>query len=292
MREAALYIDGLSLHHYTRVGDKVIIHKCADDNEKYTSKQGEDHFRGSATDFDEKDWFGIMKAALMMDEIITKHAAIMDKYDPEKKVALIVDEWGTWFDCEPGTNPGFLYQQNTLRDAVSAAATLNIFNNHSDRVQMTNIAQTINVLQAMILTEGDRMVLTPTYHVYNMYKVHQDSELLNCGIVSDEYKYNGEKIQKINSTVSLDCKGIIHITLVNMDPNEPATVVCYVSEYGSFSLKHGEILTSENMNDMNTFDVPDRIKPEKFMGAVIKGDKVIIEMPPKAIVMLALEQVK
>lgn len=113
-----------------------------------------------------------MKAALFTDELVSRHIAIMDQYDPDKKVALIVDEWGTWFDNEPGTNPGFLYQQNTLRDAVSAGTSLNIFNNHADRIHMTNIAQTVNVLQAMVLTEGEKMILTPTYHIYDMYKVH------------------------------------------------------------------------------------------------------------------------
>ena len=89
-----------------------------------------------------------------MEELVTRHSTIMDKYDPNKKVALAVDEWGIWTDVEPGTNPGFLYQQNSLRDAIVAATTLNIFNNHSDRVRLANLAQTVNVLQALVLTQG------------------------------------------------------------------------------------------------------------------------------------------
>ena len=169
MREAGMYMDGLALHYYTRLGDPVIELHMPDGNMKML--RDESRSRTSATVFGEKEWFGTLKAAIRTEELIEKHAHIMDEYDPEKRVALIIDEWGTWFDCEPGTHPGFLYQQNTLRDALVAGTCLNIFNNHSDRVRMTNIAQTVNVLQAVILTEGDKMVLTPTYHVYDMFKV-------------------------------------------------------------------------------------------------------------------------
>ena len=141
MREAGRFMDGLSLHYYTVARD-------------WKNK-------GSAIDFDERDWFMTMKKTLMMDELVTRHSTIMDQYDPDKRVGLIVDEWGTWHDPEPGTHPRFLYQQNTLRDALVAGINLNIFNNHCDRVQMANIAQTINVLQAVILTEGEKMILTP-----------------------------------------------------------------------------------------------------------------------------------
>ena len=185
MKHSGLFLDAIALHYYTRIGDKVVTVHDVDGNERYL--RNEENSRGSATDFKEDAWFGIMKSTLHTDTIVKKHSAIMDKYDPEKRVALIVDEWGTWFDCEPGTNPGFLYQQNTIRDAVSAASSLNIFNNHSDRIRMTNIAQTINVLQAMILTEGEKMILTPTYHVFEMYTVHHDAQLLDTAMVTDKY---------------------------------------------------------------------------------------------------------
>ena len=166
--EAGHLMNGLSLHYYTLPTGS------------WTGS------KGSATDFDEEGWFKTLKQTLVMEELVTKHSVIMDKYDPEKKVALIVDEWGAWYDVEPGTNPGFLYQQNTLRDALIAGINLNIFNNHCDRVQMANIAQLVNVLQAVILTEGDK-ILVPTYHVFDMYKVHQDAELLSVDFESIDY---------------------------------------------------------------------------------------------------------
>jgi alpha-N-arabinofuranosidase len=144
MKNAARQMDGLSLHYYTIPG------------EFWEGK-------GSATDFEEDEWFITLKKALKMDELINKHGTIMDQYDPKKRIAMIVDEWGAWYDVEPGTNPGFLYQQNTLRDALIAGITLNIFNQHADRVKMANIAQTANVLQAMVLTDGADMILTPSY---------------------------------------------------------------------------------------------------------------------------------
>src|SRR5690606_16205400 len=135
----------------------------------------------------------------LMEELVVKHSAIMDKYDPEKRVALVVDEWGGWYEVEPGTNPGFLYQQNTMRDAVIAGMTLNIFNNHAERVRMANLAQTINVLQAVILTEGEKMLLTPTYHVMEMYKVHQDAQLIPLHIKCGDYTFGDEKIPAISA---------------------------------------------------------------------------------------------
>ena len=160
--------------------------------------------KGSATDFSEKQYFETMKSALQMEELVTKHGAIMDKYDPEKKVAMVVDEWGGWYDVEPGTNPGFLYQQNTMRDAMIAGATLNIFNNHADRVRMANLAQTINVLQAVILTNKEKIVLTPTYHVMEMYNVHQNATMLPLQMISDNYKFGDETLPSLSASASKD----------------------------------------------------------------------------------------
>ena len=152
----------------------------------YTSVHPEGwDIKGSATDFDENVWCKTLNKALYMEELIKRHGVIMDEYDPEKKIGMIVDEWGTWYTCEPGTNPGFLYQQNTMRDALVAGITLNIFNKHSDRVKMANLAQMVNVLQSVLLTEGDKMVKTPTYHVFNMYKYHQDATLVESSIETE-----------------------------------------------------------------------------------------------------------
>ena len=286
MKHSSLFLDAIALHYYTRIGDKVVTVHDVDGNERYL--RNEENSRGSATDFKEDAWFGIMKSTLHTDTIVKKHSAIMDKYDPEKRVALIVDEWGTWFDCEPGTNPGFLYQQNTIRDAVSAASSLNIFNNHSDRIRMTNIAQTINVLQAMILTEGEKMILTPTYHVFEIYTVHHDARLLDSAIVTDKYSYDGMELDKVNATISKDENGKIHMTLVNIDPNENADVTCHIADFGKISVGEGRVLTAEKMNEMNTFENPDMVKPELFQNYEVDGDTVRIHMPSKSVVVLTV----
>ncbi|NLX69915.1 MAG: alpha-N-arabinofuranosidase [Clostridiales bacterium] len=268
MREAGRFMDGLSLHYYTVPGD-------------WSNK-------GSATEFDEREWFVTMKKTLVMDDLITRHSSIMDYYDPEKRVGLIVDEWGTWYDVEPGTNPGFLYQQNTLRDALVAGINLNIFNNHCDRVHMANLAQTVNVLQAMILTEGERMVLTPTYHVFYMYKVHQNSRLLPVEIENSQYSYKDDSIPQVSVSSSKDDQNRIHISLCNLDPNSYAHISCELRGADKSNVS-GTILTADQMNVHNTFDEPDKIEPVEFHGASIAGNSLDIKLPPKSVVVLTLE---
>jgi alpha-L-arabinofuranosidase len=181
--------------------------------------------KGSAKDFTEDQYFTIMQRALEMEELIQKHVAIMDKYDPEKKVDLYVDEWGGWYDVEPGTNGAFLYQQSTMRDAMLAGATLNIFNNHADRVKMANIAQAINVLQAVILTDGEMMILTPTYHVMKMFNVHQDATLLPSEIHNGLlYNHGKESLPAISCSASKTQAGDINISVVNIDAQKANTV--------------------------------------------------------------------
>src|SRR6202000_2215373 len=170
----------------------------------YTIPSGNWGHKGSATNFDEKEYFSTMVNALKMEELVTKHSAIMDKYDPKKNVALVVDEWGVWTDVEPGTNPGFLFQQNSMRDALIAATNLNIFNNHCDRVRGAALAQTINVLQFLILTDKEKMVLTPTYHIFDMYKVHQDAAFLPIKLNSPDYTVDGKNLPAINASASRD----------------------------------------------------------------------------------------
>ena len=207
-RNGRFLMNGLSLHYYSLGGSWPP--------------------RLAATGFAEEDWFVILRDARHMDELLQRHTTIMDQYDPEKEVGLIVDEWGTWYTVEPGTNPGFLYQQNTMRDALVAALHFDIFHRYCDRVQMTNIAQTVNVLQAMILTEqgGDRLILTPTYHVFEMYKVHQDATLLPLTLTSDEYTFGDTTIPAISATASRDSAGRVHLSLSNADPNTDHTVTC------------------------------------------------------------------
>ena len=195
---------GVSMHYYTLAGPW--SHK------------------GSATAFGEDEYFKAMSRCLKMEEIVDKHSAIMDKYDPEKRISLVVDEWGIWTDAEPGTNPAFLYQQNSLRDALIAATTLNIFNNHADRIKMANLAQTVNVLQALILTDKDKMLLTPTYHVFDLYKVFQNSHSLAIQLFAPEYSYGGGKIPAVNASAAKDSDGVVHIALVNLDPVKRVSV--------------------------------------------------------------------
>jgi len=267
MREARHMMQGLSLHYYTVPGP-------------WNNK-------GSAAEFSEAEWFTTMMKTLRMEELVTRHSTIMDRYDPDKKVALIVDEWGTWYNVEPGTNPGFLYQQNTLRDALVAGINLNIFNNHCDRVQMANIAQLVNVLQSVILTEGEKIILTPTYHVFSMYKVHQDAELLPIELESGEYRFDDKVIPQISASASVDANGKIHISICNISHNETADFDCLLRGI-TVSSVYGTILTAKEMNAHNTFEDPDNVKPEAFDGATINDGKLHVSMPPMSVVVLTL----
>jgi alpha-N-arabinofuranosidase len=263
-------INGISLHYYTIPGEW--LHK------------------GSATEFTEAEWFLTMQKAYHIDELIRKHGAIMDEYDPGKKLGLVVDEWGSWLDPEPGTNPGFLYQQNSLRDALTAALHFNIFNNHSGRVRMANIAQTINVLQALILTEGAAMVLTPTYHVFDMYKVHQDAVLLPLFVETGEYQQANTSIPTISASASESREGRIHISLTNVDLKKEQGVKIELPGLTlSPSVKiTGQIITAENMTAHNTFDNPDVVKIKDFNHILVTGGYLTVELPPLSVVTIEL----
>jgi alpha-L-arabinofuranosidase len=260
-------VEGVALHHYSVIdwGKK-----------------------GDAVDFTENLYFKTMKQALKMEELVTKHSTIMDKYDPEKKIALVVDEWGGWYDVEKGTNPGFLFQQNTMRDAMIAGTTLNIFHKHCDRVRMANLAQTVNVLQAVILTKEEKMLLTPTYHVMEMYKVHQDATLLPLEIKSDDYVLEGEKLPAISASASIDAKGLTHISVVNIDAKKENTITIDIQE-GKYSSVSGRILTSKKLQDFNSFESPNKIKPEAYTQAQLKGNKLTMKIPPFSVVVLELK---
>lgn len=259
-------LEGVALHHYSFV--------------EWTNK-------GSATDFTEEQYFKTMKTALMMDELVTRHSTIMDKYDPKKKIALVVDEWGGWYNVEQGTNPGFLYQQNTMRDAMIAGTTLNIFNNHADRVRVANLAQTINVLQSVILTKEEKMILTPTYHVMEMYNVHQDAKLLPITLKSNDYVLGNEKLTAVSASASIDNNGATHITLVNIDAAKPQDVsVGFYSKYQSVT---GRILRAAKLQDFNTFEGPEKIKPVAFKDAQLRENNLTLKLPPFSVVVLELK---
>jgi alpha-N-arabinofuranosidase len=254
----------------------------------YTIPSGDWGHKGSATSFTEDEYFKTMVNCLRMEELVTKHSAIMDKYDPEKKVGLIVDEWGVWTDPEPGSNPGFLYQQNSLRDALIAATTLNIFNNHCDRVKGAALAQTVNVLQSLILTDKEKMLLTPTYYIFEQYKVHQDAKYLPIKLNVPDYEVDGKKIPAINVSASQDAAGKIHISLVNLDLHKDITISTGLKGI-TWKTVSGQVLTSANITDINTFQQPDKLHLAKFTGAKKDGDNLVVVMPAKSVVTLELE---
>jgi alpha-N-arabinofuranosidase len=203
-------------------------------------------------------------------------------------VWLIVGEWGTWHQIEPGTNPGFLYQQNSLRDAVVAAVSLDAFNKHADRVHMANIAQTVNVLQSMILTQGDKMLRTPTYHVYEMYTVHHDAVLLPMSLDAGKYTNGSYTMPAVSATASRDAAGRMHITMTNVDPNQARAINVSVRGQAVSSVT-GRILTASQMTAHNTFEQPDAVKPVTFDGAKLSGDKLTVQLPAKSVVVLELK---
>jgi alpha-L-arabinofuranosidase len=242
----------------------------------------------SATQFEEEDWFEQLRRALEIDGVIQAHSRIMDKYDPRKRIGLIMDEWGAWHAVEPGTNPGFLYQQNSLRDALVAGVSLNIMNQHCDRVTMANIAQTVNVLQAMVLTQDEKMLLTPTYHVYEMFKGHQDATLLPTHLVSRDYAFGDASIPALNASASKDENGTVHVSVCNLDPVKPAALD--VEFLGLEPTRvAGRILTSEKITDHNTFDAPNLVQPATFTKAAINGQRITAEIPPKSVVVLEIQ---
>ena len=241
---------------------------------------------GSATRFTDGEYYNTLFTSLKMDELVKDHIAVMDKADPKNHVALMVDEWGTWWDVEPGTIPGHLFQQNTMRDAFVAALTLHVFHKYTDRVKMANIAQIVNVLQSMILTKGKDMVLTPTYHVFEMYKVHQDATFLPMDLICDKEKVrDNREVPVVSASASRDSQGKIHISLANVDPRQSENIHIDLQNVTIKSV-NGRILTASSINDYNTFDSPEKVKPEVFKGAKVEKGKLSVSLPPMSIVVL------
>jgi alpha-N-arabinofuranosidase len=225
-----------------------------------------------------------------MEELVKTHSMLMDQYDPRKRVGLYVDEWGIWTDVEPGTNPGHLFQQNSIRDALIASTTLDIFNRHAERVKMANIAQTVNVLQAMVLTQGNKMVLTPTYHVFNMYKVHGDATLMPSSLVSEQYTVGNESIPALSQTVSMDAAGKMHMTLSNLNPGKEIKLTVEVIGKNLGKINSASCLTAPQFNSVNSFDQPATVKPEPFkVYKLLSPNLVEITLPSKSVVAMELE---
>jgi alpha-L-arabinofuranosidase len=259
-------LEGVSLHYYSVI----------DWNAK-----------GPAAEFSRQQYFATLKQALRMEELVSKHEAIMDKYDSQKKLALVVDEWGGWYNVEPGTSPSFLYQQNTMRDAMLAGVTLNIFNNHCDRVRMANLAQLVNVLQSVILTNKQKIILTPTYHVMEMYNVHQDAVMIPVSLRNVFYTEGNDSLPAISISASRDKEGITHISIVNIDPGKTNLVRIQI-QGNPLKLGNSRILQSPRIQDHNNFEEPEKIKPQTFSDAKMKENELQVSMPPASVVVLTL----
>ena len=268
MSRAARHMQGLSVHYYTL-------------------PTGDWNKKGSATQFGEAEWHATLARTLRMEELVRKHSEIMDKYDADKRVGLMVDEWGTWYDVEAGTPGSGLYQQNSLRDAVAAAINLNIFNQHADRVRMANIAQTVNVLQAVILTNGAKMILTPTYHVFEMFKVHQGATLLPVEMAAADYTIAQKTVPSLHASASRDSAGRIHLTIANLDPNRGADVSLGIA--GAAPASAGAlVLTAPAMNSVNDFAAPDVVRPTPLPGIEKRGDRYVVSLPSKSVAVFEL----
>ncbi|MES2202616.1 MAG: alpha-L-arabinofuranosidase C-terminal domain-containing protein [candidate division FCPU426 bacterium] len=266
------HIHGLSLHRY-------IVPNV-------------DGKRGRALEFEEEGWAQVMAQSFRFDAMIKKHQAIMDKYDPDKRVAIIFDEWGTWYDVEEGQNPGFLYQQNSLRDAVSAAVVLNTFNNHADRVKMANIAQTINVLQAMILTDGAKILLTPSYHVFDLYSAHQGARLVPTEFKEARgYRFGKHAMPALSASASLDAAGCLNLSLANPDPSKEMSLEIDLKGYraGKASV---QVLSGPKMSSHNSFNGPEAVRPSRplDLGNPSKGLK--LQLAPRSVNLIRMTPLK
>jgi alpha-N-arabinofuranosidase len=265
MREAGNLMDALSVHSYFLPG----------------SWQA----KGPAVGFGEEAWYAVLHRSLALDGILAGHSAVMDRFDPQRRVGLILDEWGTWYDPDPGTNPGFLRQQNTLRDALSAGIVLNILHSRCDRVRMANIAQMVNVLQAMILTRGREMTVTPTFHVFEMYLPHQDSVLVPMDLKAAGYAFGGRKIPAVSASASQNPDGSLCLSLCNLDPNREQDVRCSIQD-ASLSEWSGRVLTADRMDSYNDFERPDAVTPRPFDEVRPTADGWTIRLPAKSVTVL------
>ncbi len=259
--------EGISIHHYSVI----------DWNHK-----------GSSFQFTNDEYFKTMEQASRMEEMVQKNSEVMDKYDPQKRVALVVDEWGGWYDTDP-EGRGALYQQNTLRDAMIAGLTLNIFNNHADRVRMANLAQIVNVLQSVILTNNEKIILTPTYHVMEMYKVHQDATLVPLHITANDFASGGNHIKAVSASASKDQTGKMHVSLTNIDNSTNQDVEIALTGFKANKIT-GRILTSSKVQDRNTFDDPAHVAPKIFKDFNHSKGILKLTMPPNSVVVLELEE--
>lgn len=282
--------NGNNYHWTKQVMDKVKYHANGLALHYYTVPTGNWDQKGSATEFDVAEYDSTISKAYEMELLVNNHIKMMDSVKPDHKVKLVIDEWGTWFDVEPGTNPGFLYQQSTMRDAVVAGITLNIFNKHADRIMMANIAQTVNVLQAVILTDGDKMVLTPTYHIFKMYKDHQENTLVGSFLTTKELtsEMNDKKTYpQLTESASIDENGVVYSTITNCSASEAVEIKCQVADTSVTEIT-AEILTGD-IHDKNDFENGERVTVKAFDDFEMTADGFIATIPACSIVKFVIK---
>ncbi len=270
MRDANEHLDALTLHYYT-------------------IPTGKWDKKGSATQFDEAEWIITLSRTLRMDEVLANHSRIMDKYDPQNRIGLFVDEWGTWYDTEPGTNPDFLFQQNSMRDALVAAINLNIFHRHAERVRMTNIAQMVNVLQAMILTRGDAMALTPTYHVFEMYKPFRGATNLSVEMASPRYRLGEVEVPAVHVSAARGDDTQMHVGIANLDPHRSAAFTLHLRK-AKPKKASARVLTAPTMQAFNNFKQPSTVTPRE-VAATKTGNQVTLTVPAKSVAIVSIETI-
>ncbi len=258
-------MNGLSMHSYTVNWD----HKYA------------------STGFGEKEYSEVLKSTLEMEPLVTKYSSIMDQFDPQKKVALVVDEWGSWYAPLPGSNPGFLVQQNSQRDAILAALNINIFARHGDRVRGSNIAQMINVLQAMILTDKEKMVLTPTYYVFKMYVPFQDATFVPVTFNAGWYTNGDVALPRVDAIAAKDTNGKLWLAVTNLDPNQPVEIDASLAGVSAKSAS-GQTLTAPKVDSINTFEAPNTVVPKAATVRVQDG-RVTLSLDPKSVTVVSVE---
>lgn len=264
MERAAAHMDGLSLHYYTTLNGWPPA--------------------GSSIDYGREEWRRMLRQAFEMDRLLREHTAIMDLHDPTRRVGLIVDEWGTWHAVEPGTNPGFLYQQNSMRDAMVAALTLHLFHAYADRVTMANIAQMVNVLQAMILTDGPQMLRTPTYWTFHMLNAHRGGAVLKLDGDRPVYGEGDAAYPNLSTSATRGADGSVTLSFANLDADQAIDLTVNGTPANASGAR---ILTGSSITDHNTFESPDRVMPTPWEVRV-NGGRFEAELPPHSVAVVRL----
>jgi alpha-L-arabinofuranosidase len=248
--------------------------------------------KGSATEFDVEEYYWTMAQAARIDEILAGHARVMDAYDPQRTVGLALDEWGTWYDVEPGTNPGFLFQQNTMRDALVASVHFDAFHRHADRLVMANIAQTLNVLQAMLLTDGEALVLTPSYHVFAMNKGHQDADSLPVRLPRPAPARRVAHTDLSTFSASASRKdGDVLISLTNLDADHGIAVELDLRG-ARLGAPTATVLTAGALNAHNTPLDPQAVRPQPLDEVRIEEGLLHVRLPRHAFATVTLPMIK